>query len=452
MSSHRRRDRALAGAAVGLIGVALGVVGVPATAALAQAACVQPGNVIKPVPWAQKLLAPERVWPLTTGAGIKIAVLDSGVDAKHPQLGDARVLQGDDFLYTRNGPGNHDCVGHGTAVASLMVAKQSAETGFRGFAPDATVVPVIVSEKEGEDKQSQDSAVTPAVFAEAMRWAVDQKVKVMNLSLAFKSDYPEVRDAVKYAVSKDVVVIAAVGNFGADGNPTPYPAAYDDVIGVGAIDQNGEVLKTSGRGTFVDLVAPGDGIVAATPGHGHAAWSGTSFAAPFVSATAALVRQYYPQLSAKQVAARLLATASPAPGGPISQQYGRGVVDPLRAVTEQLGSPTPSTRPTPIVRSVDPETVEREHEAAHLNQVSLRIGAGAAIVALLALGAMLVRRSGRRQRWNPVRADPVVIADDDPEDAPTRLFDDAGRGPGSSGRGSVSAGRGAGSSGRPRSR
>jgi subtilisin family serine protease len=281
---------------------------------------------------------------------------------------------------------------------------------------------VIVSEKEDDNKGSADSAVTPADFGAAVRWAVEAKARVMNLSLAYKTDYPEVREAIRYAVAHDVVVVAAVGNYGADGNPTTYPAAYEDVLGVGAIDQTGVVLKESGRGTFVDLVAPGGAVVAAGRERGHVAWTGTSFAAPFVAATAALVRQYYPQLTAKQVATRLLATASPAAGGP--KQYGRGVVDPYRAVTAQLASPSPTVRPTPVVRGVDPAAVEREYEAGRVRRASLLVGTGAGAVTLIVFGIMVVRRWGRRQGWTPTRADPVVPADDDPDGAPVRLFDE----------------------------
>ncbi|MBN1173185.1 MAG: type VII secretion-associated serine protease mycosin [Micromonosporaceae bacterium] len=420
--------RLLAGLGAVLVVLATSAAGVlvgPAAPAAARDACMEPTDVIKPVPWAQKLLMPERVWPLATGAGIKIGVLDSGVDASHVQMS-GKVTAGKDYLFDKDGPGNTDCVGHGTAVASIMVAKQSGKTGFRGIAPDATVVPVIVSEKEGEDEQAKDSFVTPSGFADALRWVIAQDgVRVVNLSLAYKEDYPEVRAAVQDALAADVVVVAAVGNFGQESNPTTYPAAYDGVIGVGAIDQNSAVLPSSGKGSFVDLVAPGAAVVAAVPGAGHSEWGGTSFAAPFVAATAALVRQYYPKMTAKGVAARLYATASPAAGGPSSTEYGHGIVDPYRAVAEQLPVSAPaSVKPRPVVRSVDPQLVAKERKSRHDTRIALIVGGVAALVTLLALGVMLVRRWGRGQGWRPARAANPEVPDEDPTGAPARLFDD----------------------------
>jgi type VII secretion-associated serine protease mycosin len=411
----------VSGAASGLLATGILLLAPPPPAA-AQGACVQPGEVIKPVPWHQKLLAPDRVWPLATGAGVKVAVLDSGVDANYPQL-TGRVLPGQDFLYAKGGRGDKDCVGHGTAVASLIAAKRSADTGFRGLAPDAIILPGVVSEQESADQQGQ-SAVTPAEFANAIRWAVGQGAKVINLSLTFKVDYPEVREAVRAAVASDVVVVAAAGNAGRDGNPTPYPAAYDNVIGVGAVDQTGTVLPESGTGTFVDLVAPGDAIVAATPGHGHQAWRGTSFATPLVAATVALVRQYWPTLTAKQVTERLLATASPAPGGAQSARYGRGMVDPYRAVTERLISPAPKVKPTPIVRQVDPAEVERDRRARYQRRTALIVGTAATVIAALGMGGMWIRRRGRLQQWQPFRTALPPPPTEDPGEAPRQLFEE----------------------------
>jgi subtilisin family serine protease len=221
------------------------------------------------------------------------------------------------------------------------------------------------------------------------------------------------------------VVVAAVGNSAEDGNPTPYPAAYPDVIGVGAIDQDGQRLRSSGKGRFVDLVAPGSEITAAIPTRGHGIYSGTSYATPFVAGVAALVRQYRPQLSAREVAGRLIATASPAAGGVDSPGYGRGIVDPYRAVAEQINpSPEPAAEPKPVHQAVDPEQVARENDLRRLTRASLAAGTAVLLLAVLAVVAGLVRGPGRARRWRPGRAARPPPAADQPDQAPARLFDD----------------------------
>ncbi|WP_249714711.1 type VII secretion-associated serine protease mycosin [Rhizomonospora bruguierae] len=384
--------------------------------------CLKPGPVVAPVPWAQKLLAPERAWPLATGSGVTVAVLDSGVDGGHPQLA-GRVLRGRDFLNPGNGPGDRDCAGHGTAVASIIAAQAATDTGFHGVAPGVKILPVIVSERGGDD-DGNGGGVTPARFGEALRWAVDNGADVVNMSLSFARDNPPIRAAVEYALSRNVVLVAAAGNNGNNGNPTPYPAAYDGVLGVGAVDEIGLVLADSGHGSFVDIAAPGGNVTAATPQRGHAAWSGTSFATPFVAGAAALVRQKNRDLTARQLADRLTATASPAPAGKHSPYYGEGVIDPYRAVADRLVAPAPRVAPTPIVRQVDAAALARERADRVLRERAMWLAGGALLLVVLVLLAVGVRRWGRRQRWRPARAAPIPPPPDDVDDAPVKLFDE----------------------------
>jgi membrane-anchored mycosin MYCP len=280
-------------------------------------------------PWAQDRLGTDRLGALATGRGVTVAVIDSGVDRANRTLGE--VLGGGDLL-DKAGDGLLDCVGHGTAVASLINGND------HGVAPKATVLSVRVTEQEEVDGSTVGRTAGSAALATAIRRAVDQGADVMNLSLVSYADNAQVRAAVADAVARDVVIVAAVGNRGDQGNPTPYPASYDGVIGVGAIGLDGRRLPTSQVGTYVDLVAPGAQILAAGQLH-----EGTSFAAPFVAAAAALVREYRPKLTAGQVVARLLATADPTPGEPNSPEYGHGLVNPYRALTDQLN---PATGPT----------------------------------------------------------------------------------------------------------
>ncbi|PZM88967.1 MAG: hypothetical protein DIU79_16080 [Actinobacteria bacterium] len=244
-----------------------------------------PARPITGMPWAQTRYVPDRLSPLATGAGVVVAVIDSGVDDTHPQLA-GRVLRGADFLDS-GGDGTLDCVGHGTAVASIIAAGPQSGVGFRGLAPGAKILPVRISEQQIIDGKESGRTVDAPRFASAIRWAVDRGAHVINLSVVLYEDNPAVRAAIEYAVAKDVVVVAAAGNLHSNGDPRPYPASYDGVIGVGAVGPDGLRMDFSQVGSYVDIVAPGGGIIAAAPGSGHVAEDGTSYAAPFVAATAA---------------------------------------------------------------------------------------------------------------------------------------------------------------------
>ncbi|RSM43722.1 type VII secretion-associated serine protease mycosin [Actinoplanes sp. ATCC 53533] len=377
----------------------------PAVPARAAFVCQNPparGKVSAAKPYETQLFAPERLAPFATGAGVRVAVIDSGVDDEHPQLR-GQVATGRDFLHD-NASGRQDCVGHGTAVASLIAARPADGAGLRGLAPGATIVPVRVSEQTDTQQQSGGEPASPARFATAIDWAVDQGgADVINMSLVMTDDDSRVRDAVARAVDAGVIVVAAVGNHGKpeEGNPRPYPASYPDVIGVGAIGANGVAGDFSQHGDYVDVMAPGAEVTFALPGAGHTQGSGTSYATPFVAATAALVKQRFPALTPAQVARRILATADPAPGGRRSELYGFGVLNPYRALTETLG---PETRPAPapvIMHTEDPAAVALATRRAHAQDMSLLVAAvGAGVVLLVVVVAAALRR-GRRRGWRP---------------------------------------------------
>ncbi len=377
----------------GLAGVALAP-----SPALAAPACAGPGQPAVQLPWSQRQLGPDRAWPLSTGAGVTVAVLDSGVDAGHPQLR-GHVQPGADFL-TGHGHGraDTDCVGHGTAVASIIAGQTASGTSFHGIAPGARILPVRVSElTDGSGRTA-----TIADFAAAIRWAADHGAGVINLSVAVYTDDPRLRAAVRYAQSRDVLLVAAAGNEHDQHDPVPYPAGYDGVLGVGAVDAEGARYTDSQVGTYVDLVAPGVDVTAAAPGSGHLSYSGTSFATPFVSAAAALVRAYRPDLPANEVARRLVATADPTRGAPDSREYGAGLVDPYRAVTEPLVAPS-AGRGT---AAVDPAP-SRGGQAGVVEPLAIGLAVtGAALAASLLIGAAVLPR-GRRRHWRPGRPAPA---------------------------------------------
>lgn len=409
----------------------------PATAAQPQApgaTCdngAPPGTRITPVPWAQQVLAPQRVQALSTGAHITVAVIDSGVDGGHPQLA-GRVLAGFDFLRNAAG-GDVDCASHGTAVASLIAAQHLNGVGFQGLAPGVKILPVRVSEHE--DSTGGD-AVSPDVFAKAIRWAADNGGQIINISLTLDTNYPAVADAVDYAIRvKGCLIVAAVGNHHNSANdttgtpslgarvtspsdPPSYPAAYPGVLGVGAVTRDGVRLPESQVGSSVDLVAPGGEVLAATRVQGYATWSGTSFAAPLVSAAAALVWSNSPQLRNTDVAWRLEATADPVASGRHAE-YGYGLLDPYRAVTEVLGGPSSAPGPIPA-RSLD--VAAKARASAWHTDGMVALGAGLLILVLV-LGAGLLAISVRRARvrhWQP--APPPPLPRHEPVEEPDEAF------------------------------
>jgi type VII secretion-associated serine protease mycosin len=344
-------------------------------------------------PWAQQRYGLDRLAGLADGAGVLVAVVDSGVDASHPQLAGA-VVAGYDLL-DAEGDGRLDCVGHGTAVASIVAGRGRPGVGFRGVAPAATVLPVRVSERV--DDEAGGRAAPLAEVAGAVRRAAERGAGVINLSLTTDRDDPALRDAVRYARSRDALVVAAAGNRYEAGNPLPYPAAYEGVVGVGGTQPDGTRVPTSQTGPHVDLVAPGADVTAATRRSGYARYAGTSFAAAFVAGTAALVRQYHPGLSADQVAQRLLATADVLDSAPASG-FGAGLVNPYRAVTASLdGGPAATAGPV-TRRPPDPAAQRAALAAAREERTAYRIAAGGALaVALLLLAASALPRLRRHR-------------------------------------------------------
>lgn len=396
--------------AVALSVAALPVLGAtPVAAAPPAGACdnAEPAHPVVPaLPWAQQMLAPERAWPYSRGAGVLVGVVDSGVDADHPQLSSpGKVLPGKDFYSPGNPSARFDCESHGTEVAGIIAAAQVPGVGLHGIAPDAEILPVRVTDRELND-QGQVLQIDPQKVANGIRYAVDQGARVINLSLAGSSDFPAVRDAVGYAVNRDVVVVAAAGNNQQDsgGELPSYPAGYPGVLGVGAVDINGARVSSSQIGRYVGIVAPGAGVLAATRIAGESYVDGTSFATAFVSGTAALVRAAWPQLSAPQVIQRLEATAGPAAGGKDSDEYGAGLVDPYRAVTDQLDSRAPAALPAYVPPPPDQAELARRADLRHTTAVAKWSAVGAIGVLVLAAMAAAILSRARRRHWRPSRA------------------------------------------------
>ncbi|GAA4606991.1 subtilisin family serine protease [Actinoplanes octamycinicus] len=309
-----------------------------------------PGCVTPPVP---VVSVPYVVAPVASGAGVRVAVVDSGVDAGNAQVA-GRVVAGRDLLRGELA-GRRDCVGHGTAVAASVVA----------VAPGVRIVPVRVA-----DGDPRDGAGVARV-ADGIRWAAGPgHAQVINISLVVGADDPRVRAAVAFAVGRGVVVVAAAGN--QPGAGPQFPAGYPGVLGVGAILSSGEAASFSPVGPQVDLVAVGD--------------AGTSFAAGVVSGTAALVCERFPELPAAGVGRRLVATSD----------AGRRV-NPYRAVTAAGSGPAPR-----VPAAADPDRSSRYAVGPAVSRRPVYWAAGSAVGAGAVLGliAFAVTRA-RRRGWRP---------------------------------------------------
>ena len=340
-------------------------------------------------PWPLRQMRPDLAWPISEGAGITVAVIDSGVSATHPALA-GKVLQGRDFLVPST-RGQCDEAAHGTLVAGVIAGRKPEGSVFTGIAPKANILPIRVL----ETTQRTNDPATPGNIAAAIEWAVEKDVDVINLSLT-TDPTPALERAIKDALDSNVVVVAAAGNDGgSNGNEqTAYPAGYDGVIAVAGIDQNGHHVETSTSGPYVDVAAPGaevDGPMPGGPGYARFTAGGTSFAAAYVSGLAALIRSADPDLSPAQVLERITSTADHPPEGR-NNQVGYGMINPYRALTAIAGAGKPSPGPqalAPVTLPVDP--MGHTRVVAAWTATSL---AGFALV--FALVAAVVRRTRRR--------------------------------------------------------
>lgn len=396
----------------------IGVVQLPVTNAEAvDPSCdsqVADSAPLEQLPWAQEIYdPPAKLWPFSRGSGVTVAVLDSGVDASHPQL-QGKVLPGVSYVPDAPPVGSIDCVPFGTAVASVISAEPVPGFGFAGLAPRSTILPVRVSD---EIHTNPDDEFLPGtVLAQGVDYAVDNGADVIVVSAVTYGDEGALRAAVNRAVGAGVIVVAAAGeghNESRDGaGPSPdipYPAGYDGVVGVGAVGADGTRTQTSPIGPYVDLVAPGLEVIAAAFG-GHETYNGTAVAAGFVAAAVALMlgqpgsglRALSGSELVSELTARLFSTADGTVGGTPSLAYGNGLVDPYRAMTEATGGvPTAvgdRQAPPPDRAAL---ALAAERAAASESAVRNALLLGALALAVLALAFVIPRARGRR--WRPGR-------------------------------------------------
>ncbi|PWI11092.1 type VII secretion-associated serine protease mycosin [Streptomyces sp. NWU339] len=302
--------------------------------------CTFPSKKYEGRPWSLQRVNLDELWEQSKGKGVSVAVIDTGVDVKNPQLGDAvNVSKGRNYLPAKstkgesiergNAQGTTDTVGHGTRVAGIIAARPAKGTGFVGLAPDATIIPIKQNDAEGNG--------TAETLASSIRYAVQAGADVINISQDTANAVepaPSLREAVDHALSQQVVVVASAGNDGLGGNvKVTYPASFEGVLAVASSDRNNERASFSQSGEFVGVAAPGVDMVSTVPGDGHCSDNGTSFSAPYVAGVAALLKAKYPKWTAAQIVAQIEQTAERSIPGH-DRLVGWGVVDPVKALTD----------------------------------------------------------------------------------------------------------------------
>ena len=255
---------------------------------------------------------PQTIHSITT---VDIAILDTGVDTDHPLLKDS-IKDGYDALFDRSIEDEH---GHGTHVAGI-IAKNT---------PHLRIIPIKTLNKNGNGDLY--------AFIRGLYYAIDHRADVINMSFGITSDNEMVREAVNEAISNDISIIAASGNNGSA--HLLYPANYEDVISVGAYDQNEVKAQFSQYGDHLDFVAPGVDIWSSWLGGEYKLESGTSMATPFISKTVALIKSINPNLSATEIQEILITSASPLKGETVQTiGHGKVNVDMALKLAEEKGN------------------------------------------------------------------------------------------------------------------
>ncbi|MFE3856641.1 S8 family serine peptidase [Streptomyces griseorubiginosus] len=358
--------------------------------------------------WALQTLQAESAWKISEGKGVTVAVIDTGVNAEHVDLKN-NVLKGKDFV-----DGDDDASPtsteskptHGTAMASIIASHGHGPgdaDGVIGLAPQSKILPIRAD---------------LAGFADEIRYAVDHGASVINISMDIRDQYsemggpPEDLEAISYALKHDVLVVAGAGNDGK--RQLGFPADAPGVLAVGGVDKSGTIWKNSNYGPRVLLTAPATGIVhAGWPGNKLTIGDGTSDATAFVSAAAALLRSKFPDLTAGQIANRLVKTAVLPPSAKgISlpdEKYGYGTIRPLAALTADIpagskygpltvpGSGNPSAAAS--TGTSDTESAA-EKEKADQKQMIFFVVLGVIALVVVGLIVLLIVKLSRRNKNN----------------------------------------------------
>ncbi|WP_425541197.1 type VII secretion-associated serine protease mycosin [Streptomyces rimosus] len=400
---RRRVAAALAGTvcAVGLSCVTAAPAIADPNVPLNSGQCTFGTDDIKETPWSLQRLITQQMWAHGKGKGVKVAVIDTGVDSGNAQLRDA--ISGGKS-YVPQGKPTVDQVGHGTKVAGIIAARAKSGSGFYGIAPEATIIPFQQTDKE--------KGGTADTLAKAVNDAVAAGVDIINISQGTNANpalLGPLRAAITNAESKNVLIVASAGNGGASGaEQSMYPAAFENsnVLAVGASDRNNERAPFSQAGSFVDIAAPGVDMVSTVPKGGNCVDQGTSFAAPYAAGAAALLigrnKAEHQEWKPSEIIWHLEKTAERVRKNR-DHNIGWGVVDPVAALndkTKPTGEPKPDTKSDaaatganiqPAVLTIGESPEERQ------TRIAIYIIGGGALAVATVVGTSIALRDWRRK-------------------------------------------------------
>jgi type VII secretion-associated serine protease mycosin len=295
--------------------------------------------------WVLNMLDVGGAWSVTRGAGVTVAVIDSGVNPDVSDLSGS-VITGPDYTGVNTSPSSRNWGVHGTWMASLIAGHghDGGVDGVTGIAPRARILSIRVIPDRGDPHygkyEREQEAVIQQSLADGIRYAVAHGAQVISMSIGYSAPSATVRAELQEAYDHGVVVIASAGNSGGpsgsarpDDAPESFPADYPGVISVGAVNTNGVVANFSSDNLSVKVAAPGISVPA--QGRDGEYWlvSGTSPACALVAGVAALIKSRYPHLPPDLVASALTSTATDRPAGGYNSQVGFGIVDAAAALT-----------------------------------------------------------------------------------------------------------------------
>lgn len=294
------------------------------------APATQAANTPPALAYGPRLIGADRLRGTVTGKGVRVALIDTGLDAGHPALQGKIVEQAD-----MTGKGFSADV-HATLLAGIIAADSKSGNGISGIAPGVEIVAIKACQPQSAQTiQAQCWSIT---LAKGLDFAIEKKAAVINMSLGGPGGVEDklLKRMVDEAVGRGIVVVAAAGNDGPKSLPG-FPAALPNVVAVTAVDSKEQLYAYATQGDFIALAAPGVEILSTSPGGKALVSSGTSLAAAFVSGTAALVLQQQPKLSPRSLQALLERTAKDLGPPGKDPQFGAGLVDACRAVAELKG-------------------------------------------------------------------------------------------------------------------
>ena len=401
-----RLTRLMTAAVAAGIAVAPSLLPMPAQAAPRAAAdteCTAATRIPDPV-GALSVLQSELAWTITRGAGVVVAVVDSGVNAANPHLVDA-MAGGVDLAGDGAGAAGYtDLFGNGTTIAGQIAARRIDGSGVQGLAPDARILSVRVFAGSSDTEVKAGTGPSAQRLADGIRYAADAHAEIITVSLSTGVNDPVLADAVAYASTRGSLVVASAGNRNSmlaleedSDDGARYPAGDDGALGVAAVGDGGLVTDDSIHGPHVGVSAPGQNVLSTSAAGGDCAFAGDTpdagYATAYASAAAALVASAHPDETPAQWAYRLEATAVRADPDARDDVSGWGLVQPYEAIVLAPGpgirgpaSPFPGA--DAATRPVAPDTSVRIESVPPANAAALTWGAVAAIVTAVALGTI----------------------------------------------------------------